>query len=70
MTKTVCDMCGKEFGVFDLQNSFSFHKHVGYGSVFDLSRINIDLCCECFDKTMNQYIIPNCKHNVVQEVEF
>ena len=54
-----CDMCGKQFDVFDTQENFGFHYHnIGYGSKFDETNMDIDLCCECFDKMINEYVIP------------
>lgn len=68
MVKRVCNVCGKDFDEWDTQEGFGFHYHVGYGSGFDGSRINLDLCCDCFDKLMNEYIIPNSKISPVEEV--
>lgn len=63
----VCNMCGKQFDLWDEQEAFGFHYCVGYGSVFDGSRIDLDLCCDCFDKLMEKYIIPNAKHSPISE---
>lgn len=68
MVKRVCNMCGKDFDMWDEQEDFSIHRHVGYGSGFDGSLINLDLCCDCFDKLMNDYIVPNSKISPVEEV--
>lgn len=67
MVKKVCNMCGKDFDMWDAQESFGFDYHVGYGRWFDGSNIQLDLCCDCFDKLMNEYIIPNCKISPVEE---
>lgn len=67
MIKRICNMCGKEMDVYDLQENFSLHSRIGYGSVFDEDKIDIDLCCSCFDKTMKEYIIPNCTITPVTE---
>lgn len=62
MIKRVCNICGKDFSFWDTQEGFGFHyPRVGYGSEFDGSTIELDLCCDCFDKLMNDYIIPKCK---------
>lgn len=61
MTKTVCNFCGNDFDEWDEQEGFGFDYHVGYGSGYDLMRVKCDLCCACFDKMMDEYIIPNCK---------
>lgn len=61
MLKHVCNICGKDFDLWDEQENFSIRTHVGYGSEFDGSRIELDMCCGCFDKLMNIYILPKCK---------
>lgn len=58
--KTKCNICGKEFDIFDDQLEFGFHKIVGYGSIHDCEEFNLDICCDCFDKIM-KILIPNCK---------
>lgn len=60
-------MCGKDFDEFDTQEDFSLHRYVGYGSGFDGSYIDLDLCCDCFDKLMNDYIVPRCKISPVED---
>lgn len=57
-----CDLCGKDFNEYDEQEGFGFHyNRVGYGSQYDGCEINIDLCCDCFDKIMQNHIEPNLK---------
>ena len=51
MKKYICDCCGKDFNAFDEQEEFGFHyDRIGYGSVHDNESINVDMCCDCFDK--------------------
>ena len=52
-SRTVCNMCGKTFDIWDTQEDFSLHREVGYGSKYDGSVINLDLCCECMDKLID-----------------
>lgn len=66
MQKTFCNICGKEFDMWDKQEDFGFCYSVGYGSKFDGSYIDVDLCCDCFDELMDTYIIPKCKESPVQ----
>ncbi len=68
MVKRICNMCGKEFDEWDTQEGFGIHASVGYGSGFDGTKIALDLCCDCFDKLMSDYIIPKCKYSPVEEV--
>lgn len=67
MKKTICNICGKEFDLWDEQESFGFQHHVGYGSKFDGDRIHVDLCCDCFDDMMDTYILPKCKISPLEE---
>lgn len=67
MLKHVCNICGKDFDLFDEQENFSIHRSVGYGSEFDGSNIDLDMCCDCFDKLMNTYILPQCKISPVTD---
>lgn len=49
-SKIKCNCCGKELDLFDLQQDFTIHRKVEYGSVYDGTLIEIRLCCDCFDK--------------------
>ena len=54
-----CDLCGKFLNEYDEQENFGLHYNsIGYGSKYDGCNINIDMCCECFDKMMKDYIQP------------
>lgn len=63
-----CNICGKEFDMWDKQENFELHYHVGYGSVHDGEVIELDLCCDCFDKVL-EIILPMCQINPIREVE-
>lgn len=57
-----CNMCGKKFDDLDRQNGFGLHySNIGYGSQYDGESIDIDLCCDCFDKMMVEYVEPKLK---------
>lgn len=45
-----CTICGKQFGLYDKYADLCFEKKIGYGSVHDGKTLQINLCCECFDK--------------------
>lgn len=57
--KTVCNICGNDFDMWDKQESFGLHHHVGYGSAHDGEHIDLNMCCNCFDRLMD-YILPQC----------
>lgn len=60
-------MCGKQFDIWDEQENFGIHHLVGYGSKYDGERIEMDLCCDCFDKIIDT-LIPMCVHSPIVEV--
>lgn len=55
--KKVCNRCGKELDFFDCQEDYSIHKHVGYGSKLDYCIVDLQLCCECFDRLVEECVI-------------
>ena len=62
-----CDLCGKFFNTLDEQEHFGLHYHnVGYGSKYDGCHIDIDMCCDCFDKMMTEYIEPKLKFKAIK----
>lgn len=68
-TERTCTMCGKRFNEWDEQLDFSIYRNIGYGSVYDGDSVDIDLCCDCFDKLIG-IIAPMSKKNpIVQDEE-
>lgn len=67
MTKTFCNMCGKEFDEFDKQEHFGFsYFDIGYGSKFDGGSIHMDLCCSCFDAVAEE-LNKKCKYSFLDK---
>ena len=60
----ICNHCGKELDFFDLQNDFSIHKRIGYGSVHDGDDVHMHLCSECFDK-----LVEGCEVSPIEEMD-
>lgn len=50
----VCSCCGKPLDVFDLQQDFTIHRKVEYGSVYDGCEIELRFCCNCFDSLVKR----------------
>ena len=63
LEKQICNHCGKELDVFDLQQDFTIHRKIEYGSSYDGCIVHLQLCCDCFDKT-----VEACKVNPITEV--
>ena len=60
----ICNHCGKELDFFDLQNDFSIHKRIGYGSVHDGDYVHMRLCSDCFDK-----LVEECEVSPIEEMD-
>lgn len=60
--KKICNCCGKELDLFDLQNDFAIHKKIEYGSVYDGCKVDLNLCCNCFD-----VLAESCKVSPISE---
>ena len=64
----ICNRCGKTFDFWDNQENFNIDKYIGFGSRYDLNRIRLHLCCDCFDKLLD-WLIPQCKYNPLSEYD-
>ena len=60
----ICNHCGKELDFFDLQNDFSIHRRIGYGSIHDGDDVHMYLCSECFDN-----LVSECKVSPIEEID-
>ena len=49
-----CNLCGKDFDLWDKQENFGFDYYVGYGSKYDLQHITVHFCCKCFDQLLDE----------------
>ena len=55
--KKFCSRCVRELDFFDLQQDFSIHKKIGYGSIYDGCTVDYQLCCGCFDKAAEECVV-------------
>ena len=53
-----CNKCGKKLDIWDIQENFSMQRHLGYGSRYDGDNLDLDLCCDCMDKIIEECAIP------------
>ena len=65
----ICTMCGKKFDVWDEQQNFVVDREIGYGSKYDYHHIQMNLCCDCFDRVVD-YIVDNSKTNPLTESDW
>ena len=56
MASKKCNICGKDFDIFDRQEDFQIKRGskgiIGYGSIHDGEGCDCHLCIKCFDKLM------------------
>ena len=52
----ICNKCGKTCNEWDIQEDFSIHTRLGYGTQYDGCMLELDLCCQCMEK-----LIRDCK---------
>ena len=50
-----CNICGSKMDVWDVQEDYTIHTRIGYGSKYDEEEIELHICCDCMDK-----LIDNC----------
>lgn len=61
MSKRItCNKCGKEFDLWDRQEAFHIYRDLGYGTKYDGSFLELDLCCKCMEE-----LIESCSDNPV-----
>ena len=57
LNRNICHYCGHELNEFDLQEEFVIQTIPGYGSNYDMEEISLRLCCDCFDKLVEECAI-------------
>lgn len=61
--QTICNLCGK---ILVTECDLSIHTRLGYGSKYDGSLIDLDLCPECTDKLIDA-MKAKCKVPLLSE---
>ena len=61
--KQKCTMCGKKFDFCDKMADLNFERQIGYGSIHDGEKLELNLCCGCFDK-LADILHTICKMNI------
>ena len=52
-----CNKCGKKFDEWDTEEDFSLYSTLGYGTVYDGSKLELDLCCKCMEELIGSCVI-------------
>lgn len=60
-SKIFCNICGKEFDMWDTQEDYSIHKRCGYGTEYDGETLELDICCECMER-----LIDSCRLSPIE----
>lgn len=68
MRKIKCNICGKSFDFWDENENFSIRKWMGYGTRFDGDYLDLDICCGCMEKLIDQCKISPVRPPEVFEV--
>lgn len=55
--KMRCNKCGKEMDIWDRQENFYIHGICGYGTKYDGSEIQLNLCCDCMEELIDTCIV-------------
>lgn len=53
----MCSKCGQILDMYDIQQDFTIHKRVGYGSIYDGDTVDLHLCCRCFDNLVRECLV-------------
>ena len=56
-TQPVCNMCAKPLDIYDINENYTIHKKLGYGTRFDGDMLNLRLCCDCMESIIDDCII-------------
>ena len=64
----ICDICGKDFDNWDLQENHHHTYNFGFGSKHDLEYLEFDVCADCFDKIIDT-ILPLFPKSPLKDME-
>lgn len=42
---------------WDIQEDYSIHTTIGYGSKYDEEKVELDICCDCMDELIDKCVI-------------
>ena len=59
----ICNKCGKDLDLWDLQEKFSITHKLGYGTKYDGSNLNLRLCCDCKEKLIEECAVSPISDN-------
>lgn len=62
--KIICNKCGKTFNEWDTHEDFSIYKHLGYGTKYDGDYLQLDICCGCMEKLIEECAISPITENL------
>lgn len=49
-----CNLCGKQFDLWDIQEDFCIHKRLGFGTKYDGDVLHMYICCDCMDAIIDR----------------
>lgn len=60
----ICNKCGKTFDIWDKQENFRIYRNLGYGTKYDGSKLELDLCCSCMEE-----LVDGCRIHPIIYIE-
>ena len=66
----VCNKCGIVLDRWDVENDFTIHKKIGYGSIHDGDTVELHLCSWCMDNLINDCLRdPITEHKTEEDTD-
>lgn len=59
----ICNYCGKGFDMWDVSEHFGIHQQCGYGTKFDGDKLELNFCCACMEKIIDNCVVSPVKAN-------
>ena len=59
--KRQCNFCKKTFDEMDEHLDFGFDMVLPYGTTHDMAHLELDMCVDCFNQFMDEWVLPRCK---------
>jgi hypothetical protein len=56
-SKIICNKCGKELDMWDMQEGFRMYRRFGYGTKYDGDTVDLNLCCDCIEKLIDSCLV-------------
>lgn len=55
--RNICNLCGKELDMWDMQEDFRIRRKFGYGTQYDGDDLDLRLCCSCMEMLISECVV-------------